>query len=77
MSNNVSYDFSVDSVVAVDAPIGTDPESLIEEVKRKLIERIQEGDITFRFENIFDAETGAYDEDWSNYTRHVILKWKN
>ena len=69
MSNNVSYDFSVDSVVVVDAPIGTDPDSLIEEAKQKLIERIQEGDITFRFENVFDGETGAYDEDWSNYTR--------
>tara|TARA_R100000005_G_scaffold46419_1_gene22122 strand:+ start:786 stop:998 length:213 start_codon:yes stop_codon:yes gene_type:complete len=69
MTNNVSYDFSVDSVVVVDAPIGTDPDTLIEEAKQKLIERIQEGDITFRFENIFDAETAAYDEDWSNYTR--------
>ena len=28
-----------------------------------------EGDITFRFENIFDSETGAYDEDWENYKR--------
>jgi len=69
MSNKVSYDFSVDSIVAVDAPIGTDPDTLIEEAKQKLIERIEEGDITFLFENIFDAETGAYDEDWSNYTR--------
>ena len=71
MSNNVSYDFSVDSVVAVDAPIGTDPDTLIEEAKQKLIERIQEGDITFRFENVFDSETGAYDEDWSNYSREI------
>jgi hypothetical protein len=69
MSNKVSYDFSIDSVVAVDAPIGTDPDTLIEEAKQKLIERIEEGDITFLFENIFDSETGAYDEDWSNYTR--------
>ncbi len=68
MSNKVSYDFSIDSVVAVDAPIGTDPDTLIEEAKQKLIERIEEGDITFLFENIFDSETGAYDEDWSNYT---------
>ena len=69
MSNNVSYDFSVDSVVAVDAPIGTDPDTLIEQAKQKLIDRIREGDITFRFENIFDSETGSYDEDWSNYER--------
>ena len=25
--------------------------------------------LTFRFENIFDDETGAYDEDWENYSR--------
>ena len=71
MTNNVSYDFSIDNVVAVDAPIGTDPDTLIEEAKQKLIERIQEGDITFRFENVFDSETGAYDEDWSNYSREI------
>ena len=67
--SNISYDFAVDNVIAVDAPIGTDPDTLIEQVKVKLIERIQEGDISFTFENIFDAETGDYDEDWENYKR--------
>jgi len=69
MSNKVSYDFVVDNVIAVDAPIGTDPDTLIEQVKVKLIERIQEGDITFMFENVFDGETGDYSEDWENYKR--------
>jgi hypothetical protein len=69
MSNKVSYDFAVDNVIAVDAPIGTDPDTLIEQVKVKLIERIQEGDITFMFENVFDGETGDYSEDWENYKR--------
>jgi|TARA_R110000850_G_scaffold115241_1_gene230311 hypothetical protein len=69
MSNKVSYDFAVDNVIAIAAPIGTDPDTLVEEAKQKLIERIQEGDITFTFENIFDAETGDYDEDWENYKR--------
>ena len=64
MSKNVSYDFSLDSLVAVDAPIGTDPDTLIEQAKQKLIQRIQEDDVTIVFENIFDSETGAYDEDW-------------
>lgn len=71
MTNNVSYDFSVDNVVAVDAPIGTDPDTLIEQVKQRLIHKIREGDIAFRFESIFDSETGAYDEDWSNYSREI------
>ena len=69
MSNKVSYDFAVDNVIAVDAPIGTDPDTLVEQAKQKLIERIQEGDITFTFENIFDGETGDYSEDWASYTR--------
>jgi hypothetical protein len=69
--SNISYDFAVDNIVAVDAPIGTDPDTLIEQVKAKLIERIQDGDVTFQFENIFDGETGAYDEDWENYSRGI------
>ena len=70
MSKNVTYDFRIDSIVAVDAPIGTDPETLIEQAKQKLIQRIQEDDVTFVFENIYDNETGAYDEDWENYSRN-------
>ena len=69
---NVSYDFSLDSIVAVDAPIGTDPDTLIDLVKLKLIKRIQENDVTIVFENIFDSETGAYDEDWEGYTRKEL-----
>ncbi len=70
MNKNVSYDFGLDSIIAIDAPIGTDPDTLIEQAKQKLIERIREGNITFRFENIFDSETGAYNEDWENYSRN-------
>ena len=63
----VSYDFVLDTCVAVDAPIGTNPETLIEQVKAKFVERILSNDVTVAFENIFDGETGAYDEDWENY----------
>ena len=71
MSKNVTYDFGLDSIVAVDAPIGTDPDTLIEQVKEKLIQRIREDDVTIVFENIYDSETGAYDEDWENYERDL------
>ena len=71
MNKMVSYDFSVDSIVAIDAPIGTDPETLIRSAKIKLIERINEDDITIVFENIYDGETGAYDDDWENYERDL------
>jgi len=70
MNKNITYDFSLDSIVAVDAPIGTDPDTLIEQAKRKLIQRIQEDDVTIVFESIYDGETGAYDEDWENYSRN-------
>ena len=69
MSNKVSYDFTLDSCVAVDAPIGTDPETLIEQAKAKFVQRILENDVTVSFENIFDCETGAYAEDWEGYKR--------
>jgi hypothetical protein len=69
MNKNVSYDFSLDSLVVVDAPIGTDPDTLIEQAKQKLIQRIQENDVSIVFENIFDGETGVYECDWENYDR--------
>ena len=72
MSKNVSYDFTVDSIVSVDAPIGTDPETLIRSAKIKLIERINENDVTLIFDTIFDSETGAYDEDWENYEQGEV-----
>ena len=71
MSNNVSYDFVLDTCVAVDAPIGTDPETLIEQAKAEFVQRILEDDIVVVFETIFDGETGAYDEDWKNYNRET------
>ncbi len=71
MSKMISYDFSLDSIVSVDAPIGTDPDTLIEQVKEKLIQRIREHDVTIVFEHIFDSETGAYDEDWEGYANEV------
>jgi hypothetical protein len=57
----------MDSLVSVDAPIGTDPESLIEQALNKFIQRIKDNDVTLAFETIFDGENGAYDEDWENY----------
>ena len=72
MSKNVTYDFTVDSIVSVDAPIGTDPETLIRSAKIKLIERINENDVTLIFDTIFDSETGAYDEDWENYEQGEV-----
>ena len=64
MSNKVSYDFTLDSCVAVDAPIGTNPETLIEQAKAKFIERILSNEAEVVFENTFNGETGEYSEEW-------------
>ena len=46
MSKTISYDFNVDSLISVEAPIGTDPDTLIEQVLAKLICRAAEKDLT-------------------------------
>ena len=63
----VTYDFIVDSFVTVVAPIGTDPESLVEQALNKFVQIVTEYDIELTFETIFDPESGTYDEDWENY----------
>ena len=56
----VSYDFTVDNIIAVKAPVGTDPETLIDQALAELIQRCKEGDVTLIFESIFDPDTGDY-----------------
>ena len=68
-SSKISYDFILGSCVAVEAPIGTNPETLVDKAKQKFIDRLRSGDVEVVFENIFDSETGAWDEDWENYIR--------
>ena len=65
MSKKVAYDFSIDSIVSVDAAVGTNPADLEGQVLKKLLDRLLARDITVRFENTFDHATGSYDEDWS------------
>ncbi len=60
----VSYDFEIDSLVSVDAPTGTDPDTLIEEAKRKLIDRILSDDITLVFDTTYDCDSGEYSNEW-------------
>ena len=58
----VSYDFAVDSIVAVEAPYGTNPETLMSQALIKLIQRVRHNDVELHCENTFDPETG-YCED--------------
>ena len=63
----VKYDFSIDSIVSIDATIGTDPESLVEQALNKFVRTVTTNDLELTFDTIFDPESGAYDEDWENY----------
>ena len=67
MSKTISYDFNVDSLISVEAPIGTDPDTLIEQVLANLISRAANKDLTVTFEDFFDPETGVWDNDWEGY----------
>ena len=60
----VNYDFTIDSLVSVEAPEGTNPEELVGRAIKKLIERAREGDISLAFDTCFDSETGDYSEEW-------------
>ena len=63
----VTYDFIVNSFVTISAPIGTDPESLIEQAHNKFVQQVTVYDIELTFETIYDPENEIYDEDWENY----------
>ena len=59
----VTYDFSVDTMVAIEAPYGTDPDALLGQVMPKIIQQVRQGDIDWiDCVHIYDAETGAYEK---------------
>ena len=62
----ITYDFSVDSLTCVEAPRGTDPDTLVEAAKQKLTEYIKTDNIVLTFENVFDPDTGDYCDEWEN-----------
>ena len=64
MSKMVNYDFSIDSLISVEASKGTDPETLIGQVLIKIVQRVREKDLEIAFDTCFDKETGDYYEDW-------------
>jgi len=67
----VTYDFIVNSFVTISAPIGTDPESLIEQACNKFVKQVTVYDIELTFETIYDPENEIYDEDWENYGNKI------
>jgi hypothetical protein len=62
----IGFDFSIDTLVCVQAGIQTNPESLKDICLQKLLEKVQKGEIKFQFENFFDSEDGSYFTDFKN-----------
>ena len=62
MDDMISYDFTLDNILSVKAPKGTDPDTLHEAVRDKLITLIQGKHECFMFEGTFeeDSNTGGY-----------------
>ena len=59
----VTYDFSVNTIVPIEAPYGTDPDTLLGRVMPKLIQQIRQNEIDWvDCENIYDAETDSYED---------------
>ena len=64
MSKIVTYDFSIDTLVAVDAEVGTDPDTLLVEVAQKIIQQVLADQLEINFDKTFDGDTGEYRKDW-------------
>jgi len=52
----VGFDFDADSFVSVQAPEGTDPDTLYEQAKELFKERINSGNFEVTFVEIFDED---------------------
>jgi len=52
--DEVSFDFSMDTFIAVKAAPGTDPDTLHKQALEKFKERLAQGDVVLTFEGIFE-----------------------
>ena len=63
-SKIINYDYNIDTLITVEAPTGTDPNTLIEKAITKLKEQVNCSDITLSFDQCYDPDTGNYTENW-------------
>ena len=52
----VSFDFTLDSIISVKAPKGTDPDTLHDQLREKLRELLDDNCEAFMFEGIFEED---------------------
>ena len=57
MSDMISYDFTLDNILSVKAPKGTDPDTLHELLRDELITVIQDNCEVFMFEGTFEEDS--------------------
>lgn len=55
----ISYDYTLDNIISVKVPVGTDPDDrhVHEMLRDKLVTLIQCKDVCFMFEGTFDEES--------------------
>ena len=57
---NVLYDFEMTSFVGIEAPVGTDPETLVAKALATFAERCLSQEAQVELSQIYDPETGEY-----------------
>ncbi len=57
MSDMISFDFTLDNILSVKAPKGTDPDTLHEMLRDELITLIQDNCEVFMFEGTFEEDS--------------------
>jgi hypothetical protein len=57
-TKNISYDFEVTSFVGIEAPEGTDPETLIEQAAEEFVRRFRSNEAEIQCFQTYDYDTG-------------------
>ena len=57
MDDMISFDFTLDNILSVKAPKGTDPDTLHEMLRDELITLIQDNCEVFMFEGTFEEDS--------------------
>ena len=68
MDTGATYEFSIDSVISIDAEIGTDPIDLYRDITNKLVGQALNNQLLINFDTTYDADTGDYSTDWEKDT---------
>ena len=57
----LSYDFEITSFVGIEAPAGTDPNTLFQEAEGEFIKRFYDKEVVLNHFQTYNMETGEYE----------------